>query len=496
MSGDGRPPRDAAFSAIQGKTLTTGEINASTINTLELFVNGVPIRDLFKTDVHFPLGSSPHLDTTVQPSLMNSSFLTVPEQNIEVVTRSAHAHTSDVAHSVYDPVNARKGNVMMSDEDGHSGWQPLPSSGDVNGPLQSRLDSIAVFDSKQGTLLRDSSATIQGDVLTVPEMRVDRLHLSGGRAGDTLVQDEKGDLTWKTPPPTLAMVMAPPPPPPAPPSIEVSGSPQGKVLPVYVLDSTVSPPTLYSTDVQIHQGQHLQCDTLLTNNTTTEEMVSKTLSSDHALLKEVTASKASFLQLSLPQLSQKENSGGVLSCDVDGNVILIPPAMVMAPSTPPASTESLIDNDTPEPILSGTVPQFSGDDHLTRSTVLVEPDGTLCVDRLRVRCESSMITGADAMDVLSIYKNNIQLGTGILNPGSDNLVVGHGSSVKEGVHHSILLGNGVQSTQSGQLALGSSLSPLITSEYASAGNLSSLNPVAYLPITINGIDYKLALYGT
>lgn len=60
--------------------------------------------------------------------------------------------------------------------------------------------------------------------------------------------------------------------------------------------------------------------------------------------------------------------------------------------------------------------------------------------------------------------------------------------------HSISIGHGAHARTAGDLALGSEVAPLKTSDTATSASLNMISPMTYLQVTINGQPYKLAMY--
>jgi len=220
------PPRDASYSALQSRNgvaqfFTASEFEAGLLNVSQLFVQGIPLEEyiqhLVENTQHFPrdmvarnmqqLEYEPTpvaIPFTVERALHHiepsEDFMSVPK-NVEfaqVASRSAHSHVADVAHSYHDPVNGQSGYVLTSDDNGQGSWKALPRPDAVEGPLQSRLNSVAVFDHTNGQLLRDSSITIQGDVLTAPEINTSRLViLQDSKPGTVAIKSVLNTLEWK-----------------------------------------------------------------------------------------------------------------------------------------------------------------------------------------------------------------------------------------------------------------------------------------------------------
>ena len=78
--------------------------------------------------------------------------------------------------------------------------------------------------------------------------------------------------------------------------------------------------------------------------------------------------------------------------------------------------------------------------------------------------------------------------------GSSNVAIGDDAGPVGDFHATISLGRGAKAQCNGDLALGSRIAPLRVSGTATTGGLSILNPVGYLPITLNGVQYKLPLF--
>lgn len=72
--------------------------------------------------------------------------------------------------------------------------------------------------------------------------------------------------------------------------------------------------------------------------------------------------------------------------------------------------------------------------------------------------------------------------------GEYNTCIGDSSSVNTGINSSIVIGAGGIATLNNQFVLGSISHPLTTSNTAGA-------VIQYLPVTLNGVNYKLPLYG-
>jgi hypothetical protein len=88
--------------------------------------------------------------------------------------------------------------------------------------------------------------------------------------------------------------------------------------------------------------------------------------------------------------------------------------------------------------------------------------------------------------------NNVAVGNGTLSnltDGNNNIAIGFNANTTDtvSVSNSIILGANATATASNQLVLGSNTNPLTTSTTAGA-------IAAYLPVLLNGIEYKLQLY--
>jgi hypothetical protein len=308
---NGGPARDGAFSANQAKLgifdrLTAGDIAAGGINVSQLWVQGVPIRDYvcslisdcgFEEPVQVPEEKSefklsienslilpksepesepkPEPIPKAQPEEEQPSppivLRSLPPPVVEfaqVASRAAHAHVADIAHGYHDPVNGHKGYVLTADEYGQGSWQILPESaaGDVEGPLQSRIDSLAVFDTTNGRLLRDCKVTVQDDVLHAASIETERLLLRQNNVppGTVAVKGAGGELLYDTNltrtlnevilqirnRPALVVPPLPPPPPPTPtPSPAPPPQPQVFKAPRDTLPFS-TPITAYNGDIQ------------------------------------------------------------------------------------------------------------------------------------------------------------------------------------------------------------------------------------------------------
>ncbi len=203
------PPRDAAYSAMQLKNGVSERFATGKLNVAELYVQGVPIEEyiyhVVNEFVPREMASLPAEPRALEEPRVVTRDLALGSsappvaaatsvEFAEVAARAAHAHMADVTHAYHDPSNARLGYVLTSDENGQGSWQALPPGGDVEGPLQSRLNSVAVFDTTTGRLLRDSTVSIHGDALHVKTLVLED---DPAPAGSVATKGQKGVLEWK-----------------------------------------------------------------------------------------------------------------------------------------------------------------------------------------------------------------------------------------------------------------------------------------------------------
>jgi len=102
---------------------------------------------------------------------------------------------------------------------------------------------------------------------------------------------------------------------------------------------------------------------------------------------------------------------------------------------------------------------------------------------------NSIAIGTNACS-LGSGTNNVCIGDSACNTaiiGTHNTCIGDSATINAGVNSSIVIGAGGVATASNQLVIASAAHPITT--VGSAGAIGQ-----YLPITLNGVNYKLALY--
>jgi len=700
------PAKDAAYTALLSRTgvlerFTALDVSVGRLNVLELFVRGVPIEEYIGltpqqeqdlTPRRYEL--QPQLDSVPRGLLYAPNpFETADSQNAssattsprhgdeqvefaQVSSRAAHAHVSDITHGYHDPVNGKRGHVLTSDDYGQGSWSALPHFGDVEGPLQSRIDSLAVFDSKDGRLLRDSEIIVRDNVLCAPKIEAGTFSVSpvpSGAIGTVATLGSKGTVEWKDPlfnnPElqswiqqhhslkrtenanvkqviTLSPVgeliwdrtvsLSPEAIQPTTNRLVKFGAADGSIISSSCVSETedgrvtiphltvetvtfakngivlpdtvigvaedgkwelrtlpsptnVSPtavswkdeiPTskpytvpmqingqLLPSQVEIHRGSHLHCESVLTVNVTGDEVhanqgILKAITSRNAIIDEISSQHISVVDLCLPK---DAGDGKILTSDKDGMVRWTDPPK--QDSGPASSTK-------------GAVPVFADETGkaLANSMVLVSENGTATVNHLVVtqpevalvdrmgstlfsvtsghsvklgpfsgaglesvsvgyRCQANLgggqgnsglgwkalesnveghhntalgnqslccavssantAVGSGSFLALLDGGHNTGVGTGCgeaIIHGSSNVALGDGAGPASDVDNTICIGRGARALNSGDLALGSKEAPLKLSHSATSGELSGLNPCAYLPLTLNGVTYKLALF--
>ena len=93
-----------------------------------------------------------------------------------------------------DPIPMETGFFLSTDGHGRVQWIPFPQS-EMEGPLQSRIDTIPVFDTSTGRLLRDTAITIQDDHLKASDISTTKLNATQIIVQDSLTVQK---LTSKT----------------------------------------------------------------------------------------------------------------------------------------------------------------------------------------------------------------------------------------------------------------------------------------------------------
>lgn len=105
--------------------------------------------------------------------------------------------------------------------------------------------------------------------------------------------------------------------------------------------------------------------------------------------------------------------------------------------------------------------------------------------------------GAGSLGSVVNGEGNSALGTGsgeCIIESKGSVCFGDGAGPSGDFSYSISIGQGAHALNQGDLALGSEEAPLKLSQDASSAELPILGPSMYLPVTINGRRYKLALY--
>lgn len=105
--------------------------------------------------------------------------------------------------------------------------------------------------------------------------------------------------------------------------------------------------------------------------------------------------------------------------------------------------------------------------------------------------------GAGTLMALDNGESNTCVGVGsgdAIKDGKGNTCLGDDSGPKDDCSYSISIGKGAKALNQGDFALASSSAPLKTSHEATSEDLPIISPSLYLPITLNGKRYKLALY--
>lgn len=84
---------------------------------------------------------------------------------------------------------------------------------------------------------------------------------------------------------------------------------------------------------------------------------------------------------------------------------------------------------------------------------------------------------------------NVSVGSNLqsLESGSNNVAIGFNTDTDVATSNSIIIGSNAIATESNQLVIGSAVNPITLSDTAGA-------QVKYLPVLLNGIKYKLALF--
>lgn len=266
----------------------------------------------------------------------------------EVAARSAHAHVADIAHGYHDPVNGQKGYVLTSDEFGQASWQSLPlapvATGDVEGPLQSKVDSIAIFDSTNGRLLRDSDATMVGDTLCVPRLETRAIVLRQGSndldapEGSLLAKGPDNQLVWISAPKTMQHDKKQ--------EEQVAWRKDAETGHVTIahlhLENTFAPKDTPANSIPVADstgelnwkpiGDALRGSSMDFRNMSATQTVVETAVAKQTITDDLSARNAAFVELMLPNDAV---TGHVLTCDEHGKAKWQP---VPAPVLPPPPT--------------------------------------------------------------------------------------------------------------------------------------------------------------
>jgi hypothetical protein len=529
----------------------------------------------------------------------------------EVATRAARAHVADIAHGFHDPVNGRKGYVLTSDEYGQGAWKALPPvehhGGDVEGPLQSKMDSVAVFDSTQGRLLRDSSVFVRDHILIAPIVEAQEVHIVGdphAAEGSLAVKGPDGKIVWQPPEsPRTANTSATTPPPPVPVFRGLREDAAGHItIGDLHLNTVYAPHGIAAQSVPIVDTtgevnwkplvETLEQSSLEIRDLTARQGVVEKLITKDIVTDDIAAQSAAIVDLALPQGAIK---GHVLTCaDATGKSCWQPP-----PAPPPPNVvmkaETLADADgdkrplahfaqtndncissaehacismnghclevpmitsqniTADCVKSAVFESPSSSWHISDDKVvlsgksicigsgalkslhgactgedivaigvnsqqkLVDGTGNVSIGRQALQSNQSghfntalgdsslqfntgggnTAVGAGSLAALISGGHNTSLGAGssdLLIHGANNTSLGDGAGPVGDLCNTISIGRGAKAQSNGDVALGSSEAPVRISRSAAAGDLTGLNPVAYLSVTLNGVPYKLALY--